>query len=56
MIRNQSAMNKSTPIVALSGHAFDEDVQMALQCGMNAHLSKPIEVDKLRQRIAELTQ
>ncbi|WP_394673239.1 CHASE domain-containing protein [Limnobacter sp.] len=54
-IRGQSALNKFTPIVALSGHAFDEDIQKSLACGMTAHLSKPIDVDRIRQRIFELT-
>lgn len=55
MIREKSALNNKTPIVALSGHAFDEDIQKALACGMSAHLSKPIDVDRIRQRIFELT-
>lgn len=55
LIREKSIKNKTTPIVALSGHAFDEDIQKALACGMSAHLSKPIEVDKIRRRILELS-
>ena len=38
---------KSIPIIALSANAFDEDVQRSLQAGLNAHLSKPIDADKL---------
>lgn len=55
LIREKSTLNAETPIVALSGHAFDEDVQKALACGMTSHLSKPIEVEKMRQRVLELT-
>ncbi|MFR4511389.1 MAG: hypothetical protein ACLT4E_04910 [Clostridium sp.] len=37
------------PIIAISANAFDEDIRRSLASGMNAHLSKPIEVDKLRR-------
>lgn len=55
LIREKSSLNRNAPIVALSGHAFDEDVQKALDSGMNSHLSKPIDVDEMRQRVLELT-
>lgn len=35
------------PILAMSANAFDEDVKKSLESGMNDHLSKPIEMDKL---------
>ena len=35
------------PIIAMTADAFAEDVQMCLDAGMNAHLSKPIEMDKV---------
>ena len=34
----------STPIIAMSADAFAEDVQRCLDCGMNAHSAKPIDV------------
>lgn len=34
-------------ILAMTANAFEEDKREALKSGMNAHLSKPIEVDKL---------
>ena len=35
------------PIIAMSANAFDEDVKRSLASGMNAHLSKPVNIDKL---------
>ena len=35
------------PIIAMSANAFDEDVKRSLASGMNAHLSKPVNVEKL---------
>ena len=35
------------PIIALTANAFKEDEQNALEAGMNAHVSKPLDVDKL---------
>jgi len=37
----------STPIIALSANVLDDDVSKSMDSGMNAHLSKPIEVEKL---------
>ncbi|MBQ6756275.1 MAG: response regulator [Oscillospiraceae bacterium] len=45
---------KSVPIIAMTANAFDEDVQLSLQAGMNAHLSKPIEPDKIYSTLEEL--
>ena len=38
---------RTVPIIALSANAFDEDSRKSLESGMNSHISKPIEVDKL---------
>ena len=39
------------PIVAMSANAFDDDLKKSVECGMNGHLSKPVEVDKLYQTL-----
>lgn len=41
------------PIVAMTANAFDTDRQRCLEVGMNAHVSKPIDVDKLCETLAE---
>ena len=45
---------KNIPIIAMTANAFDEDVQRSLQVGMNAHLSKPVEPERLYQTLEEL--
>ena len=44
---------KEIPIIALTANAYQEDVQRCLDAGMNAHLSKPIHVDRAVRTIAE---
>lgn len=42
------------PIIALSANAFEEDVKECLDAGMNMHLSKPVDVDRLKEALREL--
>jgi len=37
---------KHIPIIALTVNAYHEDIQKCLAAGMNAHLSKPINIDR----------
>ncbi|MBD5541634.1 MAG: response regulator [Lachnospiraceae bacterium] len=37
----------SIPILAMSANAFEEDRRESLKCGMNGHIAKPIDIDKL---------
>ena len=39
------------PIVALSANAFDEDRKMSAKSGMNAHMAKPIDVQRLLELV-----
>ncbi len=42
---------KTIPIIAMTANAFEDDVKTSLQCGMNGHLSKPIEPKKLYETL-----
>ncbi len=42
------------PIVAMSANAFDDDLKKSVECGMNGHLSKPVDVEKLYQTLGEV--
>ena len=42
------------PIVAMTANAFDEDRRRALECGMNAHIAKPIDMEKLLEVLTDI--
>ena len=42
---------RSVPIIALTANAFKEDVDLVLANGMNGHLAKPLENDKLMEML-----
>jgi len=45
---------KTIPIIAMSANAFEEDVRTSLECGMNAHLTKPVEAELMYETLARL--
>ena len=45
---------KEVPIIALTANAFEEDVQRCLEAGMDAHLSKPVDIDVLKLTLGRL--
>ena len=51
------ALNRSDagtiPIIAMTANAFEEDVQKCLDAGMNAHLAKPLDIEKVKKTICE---
>ena len=44
------------PIIALSANAFIDDIQESLDLGMNAHISKPINMEELIDTITKYKQ
>ena len=44
----------TVPIIALSANAFEEDVALAKDAGMNEHLSKPVDIRKMFQAMGRL--
>lgn len=42
------------PIIALSANAFEEDIAMAKDAGMNGHLAKPVDIRKMLTIISRL--
>lgn len=50
MIRNmQRGDTKKLPIIAMTANAFPEDVEAAKAAGMDEHIAKPLELDRLKE-------
>ena len=46
---------KDIPIVAMTANAFANDVKAAFDCGMDAHLAKPIDIDRIKDIVGKFT-
>lgn len=44
---------RSIPIIALTANAFDEDTRKSMESGMNGHLSKPVQIDRLLELLGK---
>ena len=54
-IRTLNRMDtKEIPIIAMTANAFEEDKRDAIAAGMNGHIAKPIQVDKLLTILSEI--
>lgn len=45
---------ESVIIFAMTANAFQSDIEKSMECGMNGHLSKPIEVETLYSELAKV--
>jgi len=45
---------KTVPIIAMTANAFVDDVRDALESGMDAHIAKPVQLDKLKATIQQV--
>ena len=53
VIRSLEREDKDLPIIAMTADAFAEDVKRSLDCGMNAHVAKPIDVREVMRLLAK---
>lgn len=52
--RSSHELAKKIPIIAMTANAFSEDIQHSLSAGMNAHVSKPVEMTVLEKTIRSI--
>ena len=52
--RSSHELAKTIPIIAMTANAFSEDIQHSLAAGMNAHISKPVEMRILEKNVRDI--
>ena len=52
--RSSHELAKTIPIIAMTANAFSEDIQHSLAAGMNAHVSKPVDMKTLEKTIRNI--
>ncbi len=50
-IRGLDRADADIPIIAMTADAFSEDIKKCLECGMNDHLAKPIEIEVVARKL-----
>ena len=52
--RSTHELAKTIPVIAMTANAFSEDIQYSLAAGMNAHISKPVDMKTLEKTIRRI--
>ena len=52
-IRKSNHPDKDLPVIAMTADAFSDDRKKCLECGMNAHIAKPIDIDVVQSTLAK---
>lgn len=52
--RSSHELAKTIPIIAMTANAFSEDIQHSLAAGMNAHISKPVDMKMMQKTIRSI--
>ena len=52
--RSSHELAKTIPVIAMTANAFSEDIQHSLTAGMNAHISKPVDMKTLEKTIRSI--
>ena len=52
--RSSHELAKTIPIIAMTANAFSEDIQHSLAAGMNAHISKPVDMKTLEKTVRSI--
>lgn len=55
-IRRLDGPVRRIPIIAVTANAFEEDMKKAYEAGMNGHVSKPIDVEKIKEVLEKVTE
>ena len=50
----KNPLGREIPVVAMTANAFAEDIKGCLDAGMNAHIAKPVDLDKLKKVLQDL--
>ena len=50
-LKNNKKAN--VPIIAMTANAFEEDAKKCFAAGMNAHLAKPFQIDKVEKTLVQ---
>lgn len=45
---------QTIPVIAMTANAFQDDVQRSFEAGMNVHITKPLDINKIREAITDV--